>query len=243
MRPGLTCLAALTTIAATLMPSLAQETKRKKAVDREPINKKFEDPKLDVEGFVKRFESESREVSAKRTEVLALCDLQAGMDVADLGAGTGLYTFSFAEKVGPEGKVYAVDISPAFLKYLGSQAEKRGLVKVVKPVKGGQETTNLAPGSVDLVFICDAYHHFEKPMPMLASIHAALRPGGRVVLIDFDKRPDSSGFIKGHARAAKEVYFQEFESAGFTKLAIKHPPALKENFIALFRKVDRPARP
>jgi ubiquinone/menaquinone biosynthesis C-methylase UbiE len=241
MRPCLFCLAASMTIAVTLMTSVAQEAKKSGAP--EPINKKFEDPKLDVDEFVKRFESESREVYAKRAEILAVCDIRPGMAVADVGAGTGLYTFQLAAMVGPKGTVYAVDIAPAFLKYLGDQAEKRGLAKVVKPLKGGQETTNLPPGSVDLVFICDAYHHFEKPAQMLASIYAALRPGGRVILVDFDKRPDASGFIKGHARAEKEVYFKEFESAGFTKLAIENPPVMKENFIALFRKLDRPAKP
>jgi ubiquinone/menaquinone biosynthesis C-methylase UbiE len=243
MRLGLITLAVSMTFAMGLLSSVAQEPKQRKGEDREPINKKFEDPNMDVAEFIKRFETESREVYAKRAEIVAACEIRPGLGVADVGAGTGLYTFLFADKVAPEGTVYAVDIAPRFLKYLGEQAEKRGLAKVVKPLKGGQETTNLPPASVDLVFICDAYHHFEKPGPMLASIHAALRPGGRVVLIDFDKRPDASAFIKGHARAEKEVYFKEFESAGFTKLAIENAPALKENFIAAFRKVDRTTKP
>jgi ubiquinone/menaquinone biosynthesis C-methylase UbiE len=209
----------------------------------QPINKPFVDPKLDVAEYVKRFESESREVYAKRAEIASLCNVRPGMAVADIGAGTGIYTFLFAEKVGADGTVYAVDIAPAFLKYLGEQAENRGVAKVVKPLAGGQDTTNLPPGSVDLVFICDAYHHFEKPAPMLASIHQALRPGGRVVLIDFDKRADSSSFVKSHVRAAKEVYFQEIESAGFRMLPIENGPALKENFIAQFQKVELPAKP
>jgi ubiquinone/menaquinone biosynthesis C-methylase UbiE len=225
-----------------LMPAGAQEAERKSPEKREHINKSFEDPKLDVQAFIKRFESESREVYAKRAEILTVCKLNPSMSVADIGAGTGLYTFLFAEKVGPEGTVYAVDVAPAFLKYLGEQAEKRGVAKIVKPLKGGQETTNLAPKSVDLVFICDAYHHFEKPEPMLASIYAALRPGGRAVVIDFDKRPNSSEFVRGHARAEKEVYFKEFEMAGFTKVNVENAPKLKENFIAVFQKSDDAAK-
>jgi ubiquinone/menaquinone biosynthesis C-methylase UbiE len=218
-----------------LLPAApAQEAKKQR--QHEPLNKKFEDPKLDVDGFVKRFESESREVAAKRDEVIALCKITPGMSVADIGAGTGLYTFPFADKVGKGGSVYAVDISPAFLKYLEAQAAKRGLEKVVKPVAGSQTSTNLAKGSVDLVFICDAYHHFEHPAPMLKSIHQALRAGGRVVIIDFDKRPDASAFIKNHARAEKEVYFKEFESAGFKQVDVKHAPKFKENFTAVFEK-------
>jgi ubiquinone/menaquinone biosynthesis C-methylase UbiE len=229
-------LATVLTFSLTLLPTRAQEESRKDAGKSEPINKKFEDPNLDVDAFVKRFESESREVYAKQKEILDVCALKPGMSVADIGAGTGLYAFPFAEKVGPKGTVYAVDISPAFLKHLEKEAKTRGVADVVKPIKGGHDTTNLPADSVDLVFICDAYHHFEKPEPMLASIHQALRPGGRVVLLDFDKRADASGFIKGHARAEKEVYFREFESAGFTKLPIENPPAMKENFIAVFRK-------
>jgi ubiquinone/menaquinone biosynthesis C-methylase UbiE len=237
----------VTCLATTLPPSLAlfaQDTPKKKGRPSEEINKQFRDPDLDVQRFVERFESESREVAAKRPEVLALCGLKPGMGVADIGAGTGLYTFPFAEMVGPEGVVYAVEISPGFLKYLERQAEKRGLAKVVKPIKGAQDTTHLPAKSVDLVFICDAYHHFEKPMPMLASMHQALKPGGRVLIIDFDKAKEgASDFVKGHARAEKEVYFQEFEAAGFERVDLPEVPAFKDNFLAMFRRVDKPASP
>lgn len=243
MRLALLFVASSLSIAVLLIPSRAQEAVAKKKGHRESINKKFEDPTLDVSAFVKRFESESREVYAKRAEILAVCGVRPGMSVADVGAGTGAFTFLFAEQVGPGGMVYAVDIAPAFLTHLRAQAAKRGLTKVVKPVKGSQTSSNLPAGSVDLVFICDAYHHFEKPAGMLASIREALRPGGRVVLIDFDKRPNSSSFVKGHARAEKEVYFKEFASAGFTKLPLRNAPGLSENFVALFAKSDQPASP
>ena len=127
------------------------------------------------------------------------------MAVADIGAGTGLFSWMFAEKVGPKGTVYAVEIAPAFLKYIGEQARKRGLEKVVKPVRSTQDATNLAPGSIDVAFVCATYHHFEHPEKVLASIHRALRPGGRLVVIDFDLREDSSAFcegtVPGHRRA------------------------------------------
>lgn len=243
MRYALLFVGVSLSVVAALIPLRAQDAAPKHDRHHESINKKFEDPALDVDAFVKRFESESREVYAKRAEILDACAVRPGMCVADVGAGTGAYTFPFAEKVGPDGTVYAVDISPAFLKYLGEHAAKKGLAKVVKPVKGSQSSLNLPAGSVDLVFICDAYHHFEKPAAMLASIHKALRPGGQVVLIDFDKRPDSSAFVKSHARAEKEVYFRELESAGFARRELPNRPALKENFIAVFRRSDRPANP
>ncbi len=225
-------------VMVSILPTLAQEPKAKSKGkgQHEPLNKKFEDPKLKVDDYIKRFEAESREVAGKKAEVIALCGPKPGMVVADVGAGTGLYAFPFAEKVAPGGTVYAVDISPAFLKYLGDQAKERKLDGVLKPIKGGQDTTNLPEGKVDLVFICDTYHHFEKPRAMLDSIFKALKPGGQVVVIDFDKNPGASAFIKEHARAEKEVYFQEFAAAGFVQERIDNPPSFRENFTARFRK-------
>lgn len=220
----------------SILPALAQEPKAKGKGQHEHLNKKFEDPKLKVDDYVKRFEAESREVAGKKAEVIALCGLKPGMAVADVGAGTGLYAFPFAEKVAPGGTVYAVDISPAFLKYLGDQAKERKLDGVLKPIKGGQDTTNLPEGKLDLVFICDTYHHFEKPKAMLDSIFKALKPGGKVVVIDFDKNPGASAFIKEHARAEKEVYFQEFAAAGFVQDRVENPPSFRENFTAMFHK-------
>ena len=82
------------------------------------------------------------------------------MAVADVGAGTGLFTRLFAEQVGPEGKVYAVDISKEFLDHIAAQAKAKGQAQVVT-VRGTQDSTNLPAGSVDLVFLCDVYHHLE----------------------------------------------------------------------------------
>ena len=122
--------------------------------------------------------------------------LRPGDAVADIGAGTGLFTQLFAEQVGPKGTVYAVDIGPAFLKYITGQAKKLGHEHVVKTVLNTQDSTELPAGSIDVAFICDTYHHFDHPEKMLASIHRALRPGGRLVIIDFDLRKDSSDFVK-----------------------------------------------
>jgi ubiquinone/menaquinone biosynthesis C-methylase UbiE len=164
------------------------------------------------------------------------------MAVADIGSGTGLFAWLFAEKVGPEGTVYAVEIAPAFLKYIGQQARQRGLERVVKPVRSTQEATNLAPGSVDVAFVYATYHHFERPEKILASIHRALRPGGRLVVIDFDLRKDSSAFVRERARAPKEVYFREIEAAGFAPAEAKPSLVLKDNFFAAFRRTEPDAR-
>jgi ubiquinone/menaquinone biosynthesis C-methylase UbiE len=202
------------------------------------MNKQFQKPDLDVKEFIRRFETDSRELYAQRHKIVETIGLRPGMTVADIGAGTGLFTWLIAEQVGTKGKVYAVEIAPAFIKYINDQAKKRGLGKVVQTVLSTQQTTNLAPGSIDVAFVCATYHHFEHPKRALSSIHQALRPGGQLVVIDFDLRNDSSDFVKQRARAPKEVYFEEMKSVGFTQVQMKPSLSLKDNFFAVFRRND-----
>ena len=218
----------------TVIPALAQEDH--KGHSAAELNKQFQDPNLDISRFVDRFETNSREIFAQRRKIVEAVSLHPGQTVADIGAGTGIFSWMFAEKVGPKGTVYAVEIAPAFLKYLGEQAHKRGQEKVVKPVRSTQDTTNLAPSSIDVAFVCNTYHHFEHPGKVMASIHRSLRPGGRLVIIDFDLREDSSAFVRERARAPKEVYFREIEAAGFVPIDAQPSLELKENFFAAFER-------
>jgi ubiquinone/menaquinone biosynthesis C-methylase UbiE len=200
------------------------------------MNKQFTDPNLDIQGFVKRFENENRDVYAKRQAITESMGLKPGDAVADIGAGTGLFSLLFAEQVGPKGTVYAVDIGPGFLKHVAEQAKQRGYQSSIKTVLNTPESAELPPASIDVAFICDTYHHFEFPAKMLASIHEALRPGGRLIVIDFDLGDGSNAFTKKRARAPKEVYFREIEAAGFERIEAKDAPALKDNFYAAFRR-------
>ena len=215
-------------------PALAQEHHKNHSAAE--LNKQFQDPDVDVRRFVDRFETDSREIFAQRRKLVEAVGLHPGQTLADIGAGTGLFSWMFAEKVEPKGTIYAVEIAPAFLKYMREQARKRGLERVVKPVRSTQDTTNLAPGSIDVAFICATYHHFEHPAKMLASIHRSLHPGGRLVVIDFDLREDSSEFVRERARAPKEVYFREIEAAGFVPIDAKPLLELKDNFFAAFQR-------
>ena len=203
------------------------------------MNKKFTDPNVDIQQFVKRFENDSRDIYVKRQDITRAVGLRPGDAVADIGAGTGLFSLLFAEQVAPKGTVYAVDIGPAFVKYIAEQAKQRGHERVVKTVLNTPDSAELPPGSIDVAFLCDTYHHFEHPEKMLASIHRALRPGGRLVIIDFDLRKDSSEFVKQRARAAKEVYYREIMAAGFELIEKKDAPAIQDNFYAEFRRVER----
>ena len=203
------------------------------------MNKKFTDPHADIQAFVKRFENENRDIFAKRHEITRVVGLKRGEAVADIGAGTGLFSQLFAEEVGTKGVVYAVDIGPAFVKYIGEQAKKLGHEGIVKPVLNTPDSVGLPAGSIDVAFLCDTYHHFEDPGAMLASIHRALRPGGRLVIIDFDLGKGNNEYVKQRARAAKEVYFREIASAGFEQIDRKDAPTIKDNFYAEFRRVGR----
>jgi SAM-dependent methyltransferase len=199
---------------------------------RPGINKPFENP--NVGEYVGKFEVESREIYAKRKEIVAACKLKPGMAVADVGAGTGLFTRLFATEVGPEGKIFAVDIAPKFIDHIAKTCKEAGL-KNVQGIVCTPTSAELPENSVDLVFICDTYHHFEFPYKTLASIHRALRPGGQLVLIDFHRiEGKSSDWVLGHVRAGQEVFVNEIVTSGFKQVG--EEKILKENYFVRFEK-------
>ena len=198
------------------------------------INKTFEDPELNVVQWTERFEKEGREIYDHREQIVAACELRPGQDAADVGAGSGLFTRLFAAQVAPEGQVFAVDIAEKFLQAIQESSAAAGL-KNVQTVLGTADDVKLAPASVDLVFLCDTYHHFEFPQKSLASIHRALRPGGRVVIVDFKRIEGvSSEWILQHVRAGQEVVTQEFEANGFR--LVDTQDFLQENYLLRFER-------
>lgn len=200
------------------------------------INKKFLDPQLKVAEWLKRFEVESREAFDARDAVLEACAIKPGMHVADVGAGTGLYTRLFANAVGESGWVYAVDINPRFLEHIQARAkaESQGnITSVLSP----EDSVSLPTASVDLIFLCDTYHHFEYPHKTVASIAAALKPGGQLILIDFERiEGTSSDWTMGHVRAGKEVFQKEIAASGLVLEEDLKVDGLKDNYFLRFRK-------
>lgn len=199
------------------------------------INDSFLKPNPDE--FVERFEIESREVFAQREEIVKACKIEKGMVLADIGAGTGLFTRLFAKEVGENGKVLAVDIAENFLEHIKITSRSLGL-KNIEPVLCTPDSTNLPQSSIDLAYICDTYHHFEFPQKTLASLHQALKPNGRVILIDFKRiKGESSEWTMNHVRAGQEVFEEEIIAAGFRKVR-EHKDKLKENYFVEFEKAD-----
>ncbi len=201
------------------------------------INDSFLDPEMKVEDFIKRFEIESREVFACRQQILAAVELRQGMEVADVGSGTGLYIGPFSTAVGNDGHVFAIDISPNFVKHLRQRAKDEQLQNV-EVVLCSDRDVNLKPNSVDRVFICDVYHHFEYPQSSLRSIFAALRDGGKLILVDFNREGEGErgAWLEGHIRAPKAVFKQEVIDAGFKFEEEVSIDGFKENYLLRFIK-------
>lgn len=200
------------------------------------INKDFLDPALDPQKFVERFETESREIFTERAAIASMVGLKPGQSMADIGAGTGLFTLPFAEAVGPKGRVYAVDIAPAFVERIEQLAAERG-VRNVEGVVCAEDDARLPKDSIDVAFVCDTYHHFEYPAQTLASIHRALRKGGELVVVEFHRIEGvSREWCMSHVRAGQEVFVAEILAAGFEQVAQAQLPGLKENYVVRFRK-------
>ncbi|RLJ68451.1 class I SAM-dependent methyltransferase [Sulfurisoma sediminicola] len=222
VRAGIVLVAALCVLAA---PLAAQGSS-----DSPGGNRYYQSP--DFYRWQAMFESEGREVFDKRQQIVAALDIRPGMTVADVGAGTGVFSVLFARIVGDAGVVLAQDVADEFVRGIASRASREKLPNV-RTVLGGEKDARLPPASVDLVFVCDTYHHFEYPQAMLASLHAALKPGGRLAVIDYEKIPGRSGtWVMGHVRAGRETVIAEIEAAGFRRH--KSHALLRENFFVEF---------
>lgn len=168
------------------------------------INERFKDqPDLSIQ----QFDSFALHSPEQQKEILDACGLKPGMDIADIGAGSGVHVRMFAEKVLPAGKVYAVDIVKEFLDHIEATCSEEGIKNVIG-VLGSDTSCNLKPSSVDVVFTCDTYHHFEYPFKMMASIREALRPNGKFVIVDFKDKSN-------HVRADSRTVIEEISKSGF----------------------------
>jgi arsenite methyltransferase len=173
----------------------------------------------DVEHWVKVFESPDRDQWQKPDQVVRALNLKPGETVVDLGAGTGYFTRRFAAAVAPSGRSIGLDVEPAMVDYMKHDAERGRLTnydaRVVKPNDPG-----LSAASVDVVFLCDAYHHIEDRPAYFRRIIPALKPGGRVVIVDFHKRPLPVGPPPAHKIAGQQT-IDEFRQAGY-RLVRRH---------------------
>ena len=170
-------------------------------------------PPATSNSYIQHLEDPSRAAWQKPEEVVRVLNLKSGENIADIGAGSGYFTVRFARKVGPAGIVYAVDIDREMLAYIEERARQENLQNI-QTILADPHDPELAPASVDLIFICATLHHVNdraKYYPLLAQ---ALRPGGKVVNIDFQKRPLPVG-PSLEMKIARPDVLNEFTAAGF----------------------------
>lgn len=160
--------------------------------------------------------------------------LTPGMTVVDVGAGTGYYSWRMAKQVGGSGVVYAVDIQPEMLELLERQVKHRG-VRNVKPVLGTATDPRLAGASLDLALLVDVYHELEYPHEMLAAIVRALKPGGRVVFVEY-KAEDPAVPIKPlHKMSEAQV---RKEAAVHPLQWVRTVRTLPWQHVVIYRKIE-----
>lgn len=217
-------------------PTSAAAAQKAPAPAEKGLNTRFTDPNLDVGKWLGRFEREKREVFRERDKIVAAMGLKAGEAVADIGAGTGAFTAALATAVGGGGRVYALDISQGFVTHLTKRVADEKLTQVTVKLSKPADIT-LPEASVDVAFVCDTYHHFEKPAEILATIKKALKPGGRLVVVDFHRiEGKTRAWLLKHVRAGQEVFAAEIVASGFTRQADPPHGYLTDNYMMVFTR-------
>jgi arsenite methyltransferase len=173
----------------------------------------------DAEAYIAMLEDPGRDAYQKPDEVVKALAVKPDATVADIGAGSGYFTVRFAASLGKEGKVLAVDISPDMVLHMNRRLRDAG-IRNVQTVLSAPDDPLLPDASVDLFFICDTWHHIDERPKYLALLKRMLRPGGRIAIVDFHKRPLPFG-PPLEMKIAREDVVKELEDAGF-RLASEH---------------------
>ena len=181
-----------------------------------------------------------RDATQKPAELVQALGLTPGMTVADIGTGAGYMLPHLSRAVGPSGRVLAEDIFDEFLTRAKEKAQADQLANV-EFVKGTDKTPNLPENSVDVALTLDAYHHYDYPADMLSGIRRALKPAGRLVIVDFYRRQGAMGsnrspdFEQKHIRLDEEDLIKEVESNGF-RLVSRRVHIPKSQYMVTFEK-------
>lgn len=159
-------------------------------------------------------EREGRAELEKPEVTIGAMNLRDGDMVADIGAGTGFYSRRLARAVAPSGKVYANDIQPEMLDRLKVLAAQEGIANIVT-VLGTETDLKLPAGTFDWVLLVDVYHEFQQPEVMLQKIRAALKPNGRVALVEYRLEGSTASHISVEHRMSVDQVTAEWTAAGF----------------------------
>ena len=173
-----------------------------------------------------------REEEERPTVVLEALGLKGGEVVADLGAGSGFYTFRIAPKVGKTGKVLAVDIQDEMIKTIRQRAAEQKISNV-EVIKGSESDPNLPPNGVDVLLMVDVYHELSYPYEVMTKVCKALKPGGRVVFVEYRKE-DPKVRIKEVHKMTVEQLEKEMKAVGLTR--VRTVETLPLQHIVIFEK-------
>ena len=154
-----------------------------------------------------------RELEEAPDQALNIIGIKKGSTVADVGAGSGYMTVRLSKRVGANGVVYAVDIQQAMLDLLDKRL-KAGRIGNVRPVLGVPDDPNLPANAIDLAILVDVYHEFSQPQAMLRRLHDALKPGAKLVLLEYRKEDPSIPIRPEHKMSVAEAKM-ELEPEGF----------------------------
>lgn len=171
----------------------------------------------DIKQYLEQLDSEDRDQYQKPRQVIEALNLKPGLAVADLGSGSGYFTRRFIEAVTETGKVYAVDVEPEMLKYAEESVVHMHRSYTAEFILARPDSPKLPYESIDLLFVCNTYHHLEERTKYFSDTKSSLKPGGRVTIIDFyhDERSGELGFPKRHL-VPQETVIAELTKAGYT---------------------------
>ncbi|HYT53837.1 MAG TPA: methyltransferase domain-containing protein [Verrucomicrobiae bacterium] len=159
------------------------------------------------------YEGVNRDDWQQPQRVIAALNVRPGDQVADLGSGGGYFTFRLAEAVGPAGKVYAVDIDRDMVDLVAKRAKQETAANVA-PILAKPDDPLLPKAGVDLIFTSNTYHHIDNRIAYFSNLRKYLRPGGRIAIIDFDRRSWLMGLFRHYTPS--EFIKPEMEQAGYS---------------------------
>ena len=171
----------------------------------------------DLQQYIESLERPERDKEQKPDEVIKALGLTEYMTIADIGAGSGYFTRKFVWVIQDRGMVYAVDTEPGMLKYNEEMVEHLHTPYNAKFIVAKEDDPLLPPNSVDLVFLCNTYHHLEKRADYFTRVKASLKKNGRVAIVDFyhDERSGNLDFSKDHL-VPRDTVLKEMTEAGYT---------------------------
>ncbi len=210
----------------------AQDTIRR---GEEDLHRLHQDPKA----YIAFLEDPQRDAYQKPHEVVMALGIREGEWIADIGAGSGYFSFRFAHHAGERGRVYAVDINPDMIRYMNRRARDLKLQNLFTILVDADDPL-LPDGSMDRIFLCDTWHHIENQSEYLGRMRKILKPGGQIIMIDFQKKELPVGPPVG-MKIAREDLLKQMDANGF-QVAREHTFLPYQYFLVFTAKQDSQQR-